>query len=47
MFVKISAKRVDIVIVQVYMPTAYHDEEEIEKCATRSVRHCIKYYEIK
>ena len=31
MFVKISAKPVDIVIVQVCMPTSDHYEDEIEK----------------
>ena len=31
MFVKISVKPVDIVLVQVYMPTANQDENEIEK----------------
>ena len=31
MFVKISAKLVDIVLVQVYMPTKNHDNDEIEK----------------
>ena len=31
MFVKISAKPVDIVLVQVYMPTTNHDDDEIEK----------------
>jgi hypothetical protein len=31
MFVKISAKPVDIVLVQVYMPTTNHDDNEIEK----------------
>ena len=30
-FVKISAKPVDIVLVQVYMPTTNHDDDEIEK----------------
>ena len=30
-FVKISAKPVDIVLVQVYMPTINHDDDEIEK----------------
>jgi hypothetical protein len=30
-YVKISAKPVDIVVVQVYMPTTNHDEDEIEK----------------
>ena len=31
MFVKISAKPVDIVLVQVYMPTTNHDDDKIEK----------------
>ena len=31
MFVKISAKPVDIVLVQLYMSTTIHDEDEIEK----------------
>jgi hypothetical protein len=31
MFVKISAEAVDIVLVQVYMPTTNHDNDEIEK----------------
>ena len=31
MFVKISAKHVDIVLVQVYMPTTNHGDDEIEK----------------
>jgi hypothetical protein len=31
MFVKINAKPVDIVLVQVYMPTTNHDDDEIEK----------------
>ena len=31
MFVKISAKPVDIVLVQVCMPTMDHDDDEIEK----------------
>jgi hypothetical protein len=31
MFVKISAKPVDIVLGQVYMPTTNHDNDEIEK----------------
>ena len=31
MFVKISAKPADIVLVQVYMPTTNHDDDEIEK----------------
>jgi hypothetical protein len=31
MFVKISAKPVDVVLVQVYMPTKNHDDDEIEK----------------
>ena len=31
MFVNISAKPVDIVLVQVYMPTRNHDDDEIEK----------------
>ena len=31
MFVKISAKPVDIVIVQVYIPTTNHDDDETEK----------------
>jgi hypothetical protein len=30
-FVKISAKPVDIVLVQVYMPTTNHDDNEIQK----------------
>ena len=30
MFVKISAKPVDIMLVQVYMPTTSHDDNEIE-----------------
>ena len=30
-FVKISAKPVDIVLVQVYMRTTSHDDDEIEK----------------
>ena len=34
MFVKISAKPVDIVLVQVYMPTTNHDDE-IEKTVRR------------
>ena len=29
MFVKISSKPVDIVLVQVYMPTTNHDDDEI------------------
>ena len=35
-FVKISAKPVDIVRVQVYMPITDHDDEEIIKTTTRS-----------
>jgi hypothetical protein len=31
MFVKLSAKPVDIVLVQVYMPTKNYDDNEIEK----------------
>ena len=31
MFVTISTKPVDIVLVQVYMPTTNHDDDEIEK----------------
>ena len=31
MFVKISAKPVDTVLVQVYMPTTNHDDDVIEK----------------
>ena len=31
LFVKISAKPVDIVLVQMYMPTTNHDDGEIEK----------------
>jgi hypothetical protein len=31
MFVKISAKPVDVVLVQVYMPTANHDDDKIVK----------------
>ena len=47
MFVKISAKPVDIVLVQVYMPTTNHDDDEIENCMKRSVRHCTKKEEVK
>jgi hypothetical protein len=43
---KISAKPVDIVIVNVYMPTTDHDGDERENCATRSVTYCIKKEEI-
>ena len=36
MFVKISSKPVDIVLVQVYMPTTNHDDDdEIEKKTVR------------
>ena len=35
MFVKISAKPVDIVLVQVYMSTTYHGDEEMEKNVRR------------
>jgi hypothetical protein len=31
MFVKISAKPVDIVLMQVYMPITNHDDNKIEK----------------
>jgi hypothetical protein len=31
MFVKISAKPVDLVLVQVYMPTTNHDDDKVEK----------------
>ena len=31
MFVKIKAEPVDILIVQVYMPTSDHEDEEVEK----------------
>ena len=48
MFVKISAKPVDIVLVQVYMPTKNHDDDEIEKnFMKRSVRYCTKKEEVK
>ena len=47
MFVKISAKPVDIVLVQVYMPTTNHDDDEIENCTKRSVRYCTKKEEVK
>ena len=46
MFVKISAKSVDIVLVQVYMATINHDDE-IEICMKRSVRYCTKKEEVK
>ena len=47
MFVEISAKSVDLVLVQVYMPTTNHDDDEIENCMKRSVRHCTKKEEVK
>ena len=40
-FVKISAKPVDIVLVQVYMPTTNHDDDddEIEKLYDKIMRY--------
>jgi hypothetical protein len=37
MFVRIGAKPVVILIVQVQMLKMDHDDDEIEKCTTRSV----------
>jgi hypothetical protein len=47
MFVKISTKPIDIVLVQVYLPTIDHNDVEIEKCTMRSVTYCIKKEEVK
>jgi hypothetical protein len=42
-FVKISANPCDIMLVQVYIPTTnHHNDEKEKKCTTRSVRYCIK-----
>jgi hypothetical protein len=39
MFVKISAKPIDIVIVQVYMPTTDHNDKIEKMCENSGILH--------
>ena len=46
-FVKISAKPVDIVLMQVHMPTTNHDDDELGNCTTKLMTYSIKKEEVK